>query len=72
MPAPSTIRITVFAGARVRWTAPGNDESLTRLQRDGAILEIDQKLAVDHEKEFVEVIVLVPVILALHHAEPYD
>jgi hypothetical protein len=52
--------------------APGDDESLTRLQSDGSILEIDQKLAVDYVKELVEIIVLVPVILALHHSQSYD
>ena len=39
---------------------------------DGASLEIDEKLPLDDVEELVEVVVLVPVILSLNHAEPHD
>ncbi len=73
MPAFSTIRITVRFGARVRWTivsgttnpCPGASSTVSSPSR------IDQQLAVDHVKELVVVIVLVPVILAFDNAHAH-
>ena len=52
--------------------ALGDDEALLWQKLDGAALEVDQKLAVDHVKEFVLGIVLVPVEFALHDGEAHD
>jgi len=49
-----------------------HNEPLPRLQRDGAILEIDKKFAVHDVEEFIEIVVLVPVILALHDSQTHD
>src|SRR5438067_6399345 len=52
--------------------APGNHEALLRLQVDRAILEIDDEVPFEDEKELIVAVVLVPVILALHHPEADD
>src|SRR6476620_69290 len=49
-----------------------HDEALTRHKIDDAIFEIDQEPSVEHEKEFVNVLVFMPVILALHDRHPDD
>src|SRR5262249_47132045 len=50
----------------------GDYEALLRRKRDRAALEIDDETTAEHEKEFVVVIVLMPMILALHDAEAYN
>jgi len=47
-----------------------NHKSLSGPEPNGAVLEINGELAFDHIKEFVIVIVFVPVILTLDHADP--
>ena len=47
-------------------------ESLSRFKLHGPPLEVDQQLSLDHIKEFIVLIVLVPMILALNNAEPDD
>jgi hypothetical protein len=49
-----------------------DNESLTRGQLDRPILQVDQEFSLDDVEELVEIIVLVPVILPLHHAKPDD
>src|ERR1700730_18304368 len=49
-----------------------NYESLALAKLHGAPLQIDQKLSLDDVEKLVEVVVLVPVILSLHHTEPHD
>ena len=49
-----------------------NDKPLSRLQLHRTILQIDDEAPVEHKKEFIVVVVLVPVLLALHYAEPDD
>src|SRR5439155_25299750 len=46
--------------------ALGNEEALLRRKIDDAIFEIDQELSVQHEKEFIDVFVFVPVIFDLN------
>ena len=46
-------------------------EALSRLELDNAVFEIDQKPSIEHKKEFVDVIMLVPVIFALHVRHPH-
>jgi len=50
----------------------GNDEALARRKFDNAIFEIDQETSAQDEKEFINILVLVPVIFALHHRQPDD
>jgi len=52
--------------------ASGDHEALPGLQRDVAILEIDVEFSFDDIEELIVVVVLVPVILALHDTEPND
>jgi hypothetical protein len=55
--------------ARAMDDAFGYDEAFSRLQIDRTVLEIDDEVAFEHEKELVIILVPVPVILALHYAE---
>ena len=50
----------------------GNNKALPRSKIDNAILEIDQEMSVQNEKEFINILVFVPVIFALHHGHPDD
>ena len=45
----------------------GNNKALPWSKIDNAILEIDQEMSVQNEKEFINILVFVPVIFALHH-----
>ena len=47
----------------------GNDETLSRIELDGAVFKIDEQLALDDVEELVVRIVLVPVILTLDDAK---
>ena len=47
----------------------GDDEPLLRSQLDTAILEINDEAPGKDKKEFVVIVVLVPVVLALHYTE---
>jgi hypothetical protein len=49
-----------------------HDEALAWQEIDGAIFEIDQETSVEDKKEFIDVFVLMPVILVLHHRHPDD
>jgi len=49
-----------------------NDEALARRKFDNAIFEIDQKISIENEKEFINVLVLMPVVLTLHYCHPDD
>jgi hypothetical protein len=71
MPWFSIIRIDV----RLQRTCPvdgsfRNHKSLSRQELNRPPFQIDKQLAVDNVKEFVVIVVLVPVILALNHAKP--
>jgi hypothetical protein len=50
----------------------GHDETLPRRKIDNAIFEIDQKTPVQNEKEFINILMLVPVIFALNYRQPHD
>lgn len=50
----------------------GNNKALPRSEIDNAILEIDQEMSVQNEKEFINILVFVPVIFALNHRHPDD
>ena len=50
----------------------GNNKALPPSKIDNAILEIDQEMSVQNEKEFINILVFVPVIFALHHGHPDD
>jgi len=49
-----------------------NNEALARLQCHATILKVDEKLAIQTEKELIIVVVFMPVIFALHYAKAYD
>jgi hypothetical protein len=49
-----------------------HDEALSRQKIDYAIFEIDQEPPIQHEKEFIDVFVFVPVIFALNYRHPDD
>ena len=49
-----------------------HNETLPRRKIDNAIFEIDQKVSVKNEKEFIDLLVFVPVIFALYHRQPDD
>lgn len=48
----------------------GNDKSLSWIERDGLVLQINQKLTFDHVEELIVAIVLVPVVLTFKDAKP--
>src|ERR1700678_2743554 len=47
-----------------------DDESLSGAEPNGASFQVDSQLAFDYIKEFIIVVVLVPMVLALDHTEP--
>ena len=49
-----------------------HNETLAGSKIDRAIFEVDEQTPVDHVKEFIELFVLVPVLLALDDTEPDD
>ena len=59
-----------FRRARSVAHAFGNDETLPRRKLDYAVFEIYQEPPIQYEKEFVDIVVLMPVILTLHHSHP--
>jgi len=48
----------------------GDDESLSEAKPNGPPFQIDSQLAFEHIKEFVIVVVLVPMVLTLDHTDP--
>jgi hypothetical protein len=52
--------------------ASRHNKALSRRKIDYAILEIDQEPPIEHEKEFIDVFVFMPVILALNDRHPDD
>jgi len=49
-----------------------NNKTLPRAEIDNTVFEIDQKPSVQNEKEFINVLVLMPMVLALHYCHPED
>ena len=45
---------------------------LARREIDGAIFQVDEKPPADHVKELILVVVVMPVIFALHYAHTHD
>jgi hypothetical protein len=50
----------------------GNNKALPRAEIDNTIFKVDEEISIENEKEFINVRVLMPVILALHHRHPDD
>jgi hypothetical protein len=48
----------------------GNDKSLSWIELDGLVFQVNEQLAVDDVEELIVGIVLVPVILTLKNAKP--
>ena len=59
-----------FEGTRTMKDAFGDDESLSGAKPNGPPFQVDRQLAFDHIKEFVIVVVLVPMVLTLDHTDP--
>jgi hypothetical protein len=51
------------------YNALRNDEPFSRLQVNRFAFQVDNEVAIEHKEELVVVIVLMPVVLALHHAQ---
>jgi hypothetical protein len=49
-----------------------HNEALSRRKIDNAIFKIDQEMSIENEKEFIDVFVFVPMILALDDRQPDD
>ena len=49
-----------------------HDDTLPRSKINDLVFKIDQEMAVENKEEFVDVIMLVPVVFALQNAEPHD
>ena len=47
----------------------GDDESLPRQKLDGTVFQVDEQSAFDDIKEFVIIVVFMPVILAIDDAK---
>lgn len=47
-----------------------HDEALPRRKINDPIFKIDQKSPIEHEKEFINVVVFMPMILALYNGHP--
>src|ERR1700691_104866 len=55
--------------ARAVHSSPGHNETLPRSKLDHPVLQIDEQLALDHIKELVVLIVLVPVVFAFDNGD---
>src|SRR5215471_17454674 len=49
-----------------------DDEALIGQELDRSSLKIDYESATQHVKKLIIIVVFVPVVLALHYAEPHD
>lgn len=49
----------------------GNRKTLVRIQVNRPALKVDQQLPVKHEKEFIVVVMLMPMILSPNDANPH-
>jgi hypothetical protein len=49
-----------------------NYEALSRLQIDRLVFKVDHEVAIQDKEEFIVVVMLVPVVFALHNAQPHD
>ena len=50
----------------------GDNKALPRGEIDSRIFEVDEQTSIENEKELINVLVFVPVILALDHCHPDD
>ena len=70
--AVSTIRITLFSGARVQCMTPfRHDETLIGQKLDRATFKVDDEPSTQDEEELIVVVVFVPVVFALHHTKAH-
>ena len=49
---------------------PRHNETLPRRKIDDAVLEIDEEMSIENEKEFIDILVFVPMIFPLDHRQP--
>jgi len=61
-----------FGCPRAMHHALWDDKALIRQELDGPSLEIDYESATHDVKKLIIIVVFVPVVLALHYAEPHD
>jgi hypothetical protein len=50
----------------------GNNKALPRAEIDNTIFKVDEEISIENEKEFINVLVLMPVVLTLHYCHPDD
>jgi hypothetical protein len=50
----------------------GNDKAFPRLQINRLVFQVDDEVTVKDKEELIVVVMLVPVVLALHHAQAHD
>jgi hypothetical protein len=51
---------------------PGNDKALTRIERYGAIFQINEEPALKHVEKLVVTVVLVPMVFTLKYAQAHN
>jgi len=49
--------------------ALGHDKALTWCELDRFVFEVDQEISIEHKKEFIDIVMLVPVIFPFEHAD---
>ena len=52
--------------------AAGDRKTLPGVEGDGAVLQVDQQLAIEHKKELIILIVFMPVVFAFDDTDAYD
>ena len=50
----------------------GNNKALPRAEIDNTIFKVDEEISIENKKEFINVLVLMPVVLTLHYCYPDD
>ena len=48
----------------------GNNKALPRAEIDNTIFKVDEEISIENQKEFINVLVLMPVVLTLHYCHP--
>jgi len=61
-----------FRRARAMTHALGNNKALPRAEIDNTIFKVNEEISIENEKEFIDVLVLMPVVLTLHYCHPDD
>src|SRR5204862_5715620 len=52
--------------------AVGHNKALPRAEIDNTIFKVDEEISIENKKEFINVLVLMPVVHTLHYCYPDD